>query len=77
MERIGDIDAFLLGRSPLSEQEMKKLRQARHQQQKEDGYQHLTELCRLGEYDAARQLANRNPSWGYEIVGGEVMDKSE
>ncbi|MBD1877957.1 hypothetical protein [Coleofasciculus sp. FACHB-T130] len=77
MKRIGEIDAFSLGRPSLSDEERKNINRAKSQQQKEDGYQHLAELCRLGEYDAARQLANRNPSWGYEIVGGEVMDKSE
>jgi len=76
MERIGDIDAFLLGRSPLSEQERNKLRWARYQQQKEDGYQQLAELCSLGEYELAKQLANRNPSWGYEVVNGVVMERS-
>jgi hypothetical protein len=77
MKRIDKIDAFSLGRPPLSEKERENLNRAKFQQQKEDGYQHLTELCRLGEYDAARQLANRNRSWGYEIVGGEVIDRSE
>ncbi|NEQ28374.1 MAG: hypothetical protein F6K28_57235 [Microcoleus sp. SIO2G3] len=77
MERIGDIDAFRLGRSTLSKQEREKLHQARHQQQKEDGYQQLAELCSLGEYNLAKQLANRNPNWGYEVVNGVVMEKSD
>lgn len=74
MKRIQDIDAFGLERPPLSARERENLRQRRLQQQKEEGYQQLAELCRLGEYEAARQLANRNTSWGYQIVDGEVME---
>ncbi|MBD1903714.1 hypothetical protein NDI44_27380 [Trichocoleus sp. DQ-A3] len=77
MKRIDEIDAFFSGRPPLSEKERANLNRARVQQHKEDGYQHLTELCRLGEYEAARQLANRNRSWGYEIVGEEVIDMNK
>lgn len=75
MKPIRDIDAFGLGRANLSDKERKNLHRDRLQQQKEDGYQHLAELCRLGEYEAAKQLANQNPIWGYEIVAGEVMEK--
>lgn len=77
MKRIGDIDALGQGKRMLSEAEREKLRRQRLQQQKEEGYQQLAELCRLGEYDAARHLANRNPRWGYEIVEGVVMEKME
>jgi hypothetical protein len=75
MKRIHDIDALASGRPPLSEEEREQLRHAKLQQQKEEGYQYLVELCRIGEYDAAQQLANRNPSWGYKIVDGIVMEK--
>ena len=75
MESIRDIDALALGRPNLSDQEREQLRQAQLQQQKEEGYQYLVELCRLGEYDAANQLANRNSSWGYKIVDGVVMER--
>ena len=75
MKRIGEIDAFDSERPPLSAQERENLRWDRVQQHKEIGFQKLTELCRLGEYDAAKQLANRYPSWGYEIVDGVVMEK--
>ncbi len=61
----------------LSEAEREKLRREKFQQQKEEGYQQLAELCRLGEYDAAKHLANQNPIWGYEIVDGIVMERME
>jgi len=77
MKHIGDIDPLVPGRPNHSYQERENLSKARLQQQKEDGYQQLVELCRLGEYDAARQLANRNSRWGYQIVGGEVMERSD
>jgi len=35
----------------------------------------LVELCNLGEYDMAEQLANRNSNWRYEIVDGIVMER--
>lgn len=75
MKPIRNIDAFVSGRRPLSDRERENLDRDTLQQQKEDGYQQLVELCRLGEYDAAKQLANRYPSWGYEIVDGVVMKR--
>lgn len=75
MKRINEIDALAIGRPNLSEAEREQLRRARQQQQNKDGYEQLAELCRLGEYHAARHLANRNPSWGYEIVDGVVMER--
>lgn len=77
MKRIEDIDALALGRRKLSYEEREKLRWERYQREKEEGYEQLAELCRLGEYDAARHLANRNPSWGYEIVDREVMERMD
>lgn len=77
MEKINRIDGFTLGRIPLSPRERDNLRQEKRQKQREEGYQLLAELCRLGEYDAARNLANKNSSWGYEIVDGEVMEKED
>jgi hypothetical protein len=77
MKKIGDIDPFASGRPNLSDEEREKLRQARSQQQKEEGYQKLVDLCLIGEYDAARHLANRNPNWGYEIIDGEVMELND
>ncbi|MFB2937735.1 hypothetical protein ACE1B6_21005 [Aerosakkonemataceae cyanobacterium BLCC-F154] len=75
MERVNRIDGFSFGRKSLSPKERENLRQEKRQQQKEEGYQLLAELCRLGEYDAARNLANKNSIWGYEIIDGEVMEK--
>ena len=75
MEKIGKIDVMALGRPNSSPQEREKLQGAKLQQQKEDGYQQLVELCRLGEYHAAKQLADRNYQWGYEVVDGVVIEK--
>ncbi|OKH38454.1 hypothetical protein NIES2119_10530 [[Phormidium ambiguum] IAM M-71] len=77
MKRIDRIDGLSLGRMPLSPKERENLQQGKLQKQKEEGYQILAELCRLGEYNAARNLANKNLSWGYEIVDGEVMEKED
>jgi len=77
MKRINQINAFDLGRSPLSDEEKEKLRRERLQKQKEEGYELLGELCYLGEYNAATKIANQNPNWGYEIVGGEVMERED
>ena len=75
MKHIGNIDPLAPGRPNLSQAEREHLSRTKLQQQKEDGYQKLVELCLLGEYDAARHLANRNSRWGYQIVGGEVIDR--
>lgn len=75
MKKIGKIDFMSLGRPPLSEEEREQLRRAKNQQQKEEGYQYLVELCCIGEYHAAQQLANRNYNWGYEVVDGVVMER--
>jgi hypothetical protein len=75
MEKVGKIDFMDLGRPNISQKEIEKRQGAKLQQQKEEGYQQLAELCRLGEYDAAQQLANRNSSWGYEVVDGVVIEK--
>lgn len=77
MKRVGEIDIVDSLRLPLSKEERKNRRRAKLQQQKEEGYQQLEELCRFGEYDAAKHLANRNPNWGYEIIDGMVMEKEE
>lgn len=77
MKRVNKIDGFSLGRMPLSYWERENMRQEKQQKQRENGYQLLAELCRLGEYDAAINLANKNSNWGYEIVDGEVMEKED
>ena len=75
MEKIGRIDFMDFGRPNIPKPEREKIQEAKLQQQKEEGYQQLAELCRLGEYDAAQQLAIRNSSWGYEVVDGVVMER--
>jgi hypothetical protein len=75
MQRISDINPLAEGRPNPSEQERKKLRRERWQREKEEAYQMLVELCYLGEYDMAQQLANRHFNWGYEIVDGIVMER--
>ncbi len=75
MQRISEIDPLGKERPNLSEAEREKLRQERLQRKREGGYQTLVELCHLGECDMAKQLANRNYSWGYEIVDGIVVER--
>jgi hypothetical protein len=77
MKKIQDVDVFASGRPNLSEREREKLLQEKYEQQKAAGYQQLVELCALGEYEAAKQLANRNPNWGYEVVDGVAIEKTD
>ncbi len=74
MKRISDINPLGEERPNPSEEEREKLRRERWQRERDEGYQKLVELCKLGEYDMAKQLANRNYNWGYEIVDGVVME---
>ena len=75
MKRISDINPLGEERPNPSEQERKKLRRERLQREREEGYQKLVELCNLGEYHMAEQLANRHFKWGYEIVEGFVIER--
>ncbi|MEG3837119.1 MULTISPECIES: hypothetical protein [unclassified Microcoleus] len=75
MKRISDINPLGEERPNPSEEEREKLRGERLQREIDEGYQKLVELCNLGEYDMAKQLANRNSNWGYEIVDGIVMER--
>jgi hypothetical protein len=77
MQRLSEIDVFALARHSLSKQERNKLRQEKFKQEKEEGYQKLVELCYLGEYDMAQQLANKHSNWEYEIVDGIVMERRD
>lgn len=77
MEKISTIDAWETGRSPLPDATREKLESQKALKQKEEGYEQLSELCRLGEYDLATQLANRFPQWGYEISDGIVVERIE
>lgn len=75
MKRISEINPLGEERANPDEEEREKLRRERLQREKDEGYQMLVELCNLGEYDMAQQLANRNFNWGYEIVDGIVMER--
>lgn len=77
MKKIQDVDVFASGRPNISEREREQLLQEKHEQQKAAGYQQLVELCALGEYEAAKQLANRNLNWGYEVVDGVVSERTD
>ncbi|MBE9185535.1 hypothetical protein IQ270_12720 [Microcoleus sp. LEGE 07076] len=75
MKRISEISPLGEERPNPSEEEREQLRRERLQRERNEGYQKLVELCNLGEYDMAQQLANRHFNWGYEIVNGIVMEK--
>ncbi|MGB7710654.1 MAG: hypothetical protein WBL95_14160 [Microcoleus sp.] len=75
MKRISEINPLGEERANPDEEEREKLRRERLQREKDEGYQMLVELCNLGEYDMAQQLANRNFNWRYEIVDGIVMER--
>ena len=75
MKRISEINPLGEERRNPDEETREKLRRKRLQREKNEGYQMLFELCNLGEYDMAQQLANRHFNWGYEIVDGIVMER--
>lgn len=75
MKQISDINPLGEERPNPSEEEREQLRQERLQRERDEAYQMLVELCNLGEYDMAQQLANRHFNLGYEIVDGIVMER--
>jgi len=75
MKRISEINPLGVERPNPSKEDRKKLRRERLQRERDEGYQKLVELCNLGEYDMAQQLANRHFNWGYEVVDGIVMER--
>lgn len=77
MEHLEQIDILKRIAFKPSEADRKKSNIQRQQKEKEEGYQQLNELCHLGEYDAAKRLANQNFHWGYEIVEGVVTERVE
>lgn len=77
MKGISDINPLGEERPNPSEEEREKLRRERLQRERDEGYQKLVELCNLGEYDMAEQLANRHFNWRYEIVYGVVMERRD
>jgi hypothetical protein len=74
MQQLGQIDALAQASSPLTERQRQKLSERHKQLEREQGYEQLRQLCYLGEYDAAKHLVRRHPSWEYEIVDGEVIE---
>lgn len=77
MKKLFQINLTQSNRTQLSPTERKQQIQANLEQEKQRGYTQLTELCRLGEIDAAKHLASRNSRWGYEIIDGVVFEKLE
>jgi hypothetical protein len=75
MKRISEINPLEEERQNPDGETRENLRRERLQRERDEGYQMLVELCDLGEYDMAQQLANRNFNWGYEIVDGIVMER--
>ncbi len=75
MRRISEINPLGEERPNPSDETREQLRLERLQRERDAGYQMLVELCDLGEYDMAKQLANRKSNWGYEIVDGIVMER--
>jgi len=57
----------------LTDQERDRLRQAMQAQAQLEGYDQLTELCRIGEPEMAHRLAAQHPEWGYSIEFGVVV----
>ncbi len=75
MKRISEINPLGSERQNPSNPERAKQRQERLDREKCLGFQQLIELCCLGEYNMAKQIAARHSSWGYEIVDGVVVDR--
>jgi DNA-binding GntR family transcriptional regulator len=75
MEPLKQFDVTQAGRPMLTRAEREARRQSARHQARHDGYEQLTELCRIGEVDMAARLAERHSDWGYEIVDGTVMER--
>lgn len=72
MKQIKAIDILGQERPIPSQSQRKLLYQKQLEKEKLQGYEKLTELCRLEEYDAAHHLARRNPQWGYKVVAKQI-----
>ncbi|MEA5417925.1 hypothetical protein VB712_01735 [Spirulina sp. CCNP1310] len=72
MEPVMFVDPTQSGRRKLTEGERDRLRQGIQAQAQLEGYDQLTELCRIGEPEMASRLAAQHPEWGYEIQFGVV-----
>jgi len=71
---IGDCD-FGGGRPALDAAARERVRRVRLESARLQGYSVLMDLCRLGEVDEARRLADRNPQWGYAVLDGMVVSR--
>ncbi|WP_293131418.1 hypothetical protein [Microcoleus sp. bin38.metabat.b11b12b14.051] len=76
MKRVSDINPLGVERQSPSDAERERLRQERLEREKSLGFEQLIDLCSLGEYGIAKELAARHSSWGYEIVDGVVVEQS-
>ena len=77
MQPLSNIDTLNQSRATPSEQERRQIRLQQREDDQVRGYDQLTDLCRLGEYELAQQLAQQNPQWGYEIREGFVREKED
>lgn len=75
MDRLGTFDAGYVGRLRVGPAQRIRNRQAVRETDRTEGYEQLTELCRLGEVAMAAALAERNSSWGWAVVDGQVQDR--
>lgn len=73
MEPLRFVDPTQRGRPKLTEGERDRLRQVMQAQAQLEGYDQLTELCRIGEPEMANRLAMQHPEWGYAIQFGVVV----
>ncbi len=73
MESLRFVDPMQWGRPELTAGERDRLRQSLQAQAQLDGYDQLTELCRIGEPEMAGRLAAQHPEWGYGIRYGVVI----
>jgi biopolymer transport protein ExbB/TolQ len=72
-QHLSEIDPLASSRQSLSQAERVRAQKEREEREKLEGYQQLVELCVLGEYDAAKQLAQHHSNWGYQVIDGEVV----
>jgi len=75
MKKLSEINALESGRKIISNWERSKLQKQQREQEKVEGYQQLVELCVLGEYEIAQNLATRHLEWGYQIANGQVVEQ--
>lgn len=74
MKSLSNIDPWQSGRPPSQSKQRRALGRIRRERDHVAGYEQLTELCRLGEVERAKQLAYQHSAWGYQIVDGMVIE---